>query len=92
MLLTESDIERRRRMSFVVEELARIFNYPSMTCYGLAGRMMKKYPYQFIVQVLGQIQPGSPLPYVMGALRNSAFKAGMFQNQEVTDLASRMKI
>jgi hypothetical protein len=92
MELTNTELERRRRQSFVVEQLARILNRSTYRCYAIAGKLIRKYTYQFTLDVLQKIPSGAKLSYVMGALRNEGFKIGMFQGQEIKDLAERMRI
>ncbi len=89
--LTERDKERRRRQSFIVEQLARILDWPSHRCWPLAGNLMRRYSYQFTLDILQRIQPGTKLSYIIGALRNEAFKAGIFKNQTINDLAEKMR-
>lgn len=70
--------EYRRQQTLIVEQLCRINGRASGRNYGLAGRLLKLYRYDLVLELLGVMQEGTPVPYMMGALRKAAERRAVY--------------
>lgn len=59
----------RQMQESIVNELLRL-SIPTDRAWGIAGRMLQNFNYEKTLETLHRMQPGFPLPYILGAVRN----------------------
>lgn len=59
----------RAMQESIVNELLRL-SISKDRAWGIAGRMLKNFNFEKTLETLQRMQPGFPLPYILGAVRN----------------------
>lgn len=59
----------REMQEKIVNELVRL-QIQKDKAWGIAGRMLNNFNYDKVIETLQRMQPGFPLPYILGAIRN----------------------
>jgi len=59
----------REMQETIVNELIRL-SVSKDRVWGIAGRMLNNFNYEKIIETLQKMQLGTPLPYILGAIRN----------------------
>jgi len=84
---TFKDQAVRNQLEQLTIIMGRLTSRPSCSLYGLCRILLKMYTYEVCVETLSRMQPGFPIGYYRGALRNEAVRKNGITNKAVLDLA-----
>ena len=80
---TYKDIEIRKELEPIANQLHRITSLPASKCYAVCKRVRLRETYgaAFCVSVLSHIYPGYPLGKCLGAIKAEWIKQGHVENR-----------
>uniref|UniRef100_A0A6H1ZKV2 Uncharacterized protein n=2 Tax=viral metagenome TaxID=1070528 RepID=A0A6H1ZKV2_9ZZZZ len=75
----------------ITERLSLITSLPSKKYFGLAGRFINMYGFEFVIGVLEHVAEGMSVRYVCGALRNEYCKTVDMSDEYIRKLSGMWK-
>ena len=78
--MTDHEIKRRKDCETIAKELNRISYQPESLLYGMAGKLLKNYKYEFIVKNLARLLDGK-----MNKKDLARIVFGMMKNTEIKE-------
>ena len=79
--------EYQNQQRKIVGQLNRILNDVGNHNFGLAGHIIKKFGYQFSIEILERLPEGKPVSYIIGTLKREDEKCCDIATSQIHDLA-----
>ena len=79
--------EYQNQQRKIVGQLNRILNDDEKYNFGLAGHIIKKFGYQFSIEILERLPEGKPVSYIIGTLKKEDEKSCNHATSQIHGLA-----